>query len=332
MAVHIEERDWESLAGMGSGAEAGLKAAGIDDFGAAVNACAELQSSGAASGAEYKPDDLICFLCLSQHAEAVSNPEMPPPAGLVSIEEDLGLTTPPPEIWVWTPPGQVCQRLKHKTRIVFDNPSEAQAAPPAAAPEGSAVQPLKKAKRWKANSLVQPLAQPTTSVPFPKACIVGTFYMLLCLPIGSAAALTQSCRSLYGDGRYIPQRFAASYHRVATLIADHLPRPGQVTALEKAGVPRGTLFRAVAWAMDLLDKCPAAFICDCSLLPLAMLRLGFKFEGVDKQVDTALKLLQPVVASRKPALLVFECRLVEALWGEGGLADGVGCPSQPLAR
>ena len=129
------------------------------------------------------------------------------------------------------------------------------------------------------------------------------------------------------------QRFATSYSRVVISITDHLPPPGgQVTALEKAGVPRSTMFRAVAWATDLLDKCPAAFICECSLLPLAMLRLGFKFEGVDKQVETALKLLQPLVAREKPALLAFECRLVAAVWGAGGLVHGVGCPSQPLAR
>ena len=92
------------------------------------------------------------------------------------------------------------------------------------------------------------------------------------------------------------------------------------------------MLRAVARATGLLEKCPGVFICECSSrLPLAMLRLGFKIEGVDKEVDTALKLLRPV-ASEIPALLAFECRLVEALWGERGLADGVGCPSQPLAR
>ena len=97
MDVDIMEPDWKILAGMGSGAEEGLEAAGIDDFDGAVKACAELQSSdAAASGAEYKLDDLICFLCLSQHKEAVSNPGMPAPARPVSIEEDLGLDPPPP--------------------------------------------------------------------------------------------------------------------------------------------------------------------------------------------------------------------------------------------
>ena len=96
MDVDIEEPDWKILAGMGSGAEKGLQAAGIDDFDGAVKACAALQSLDAASSAEYKLDDLICFLCLSQHREAISNPGMPAPACSVSIEEDLGLDPPPP--------------------------------------------------------------------------------------------------------------------------------------------------------------------------------------------------------------------------------------------
>ena len=62
MDVNIEKEDWEILAGMGSGAEEGLQAAGIDDFDEAVEACAVLQGAdAAASGAEYKLDDLICF-------------------------------------------------------------------------------------------------------------------------------------------------------------------------------------------------------------------------------------------------------------------------------
>ena len=88
--------------------------------------------------------------------------------------------------------------------------------------------------------------------------------------------------------------------------------------------------RTVACAWDWLEKCPPGFV-DESLLPLALLRLAIKYEGVRKHVEAALKLLQPL-EGETPALLSFEGRLVEALWGARGLADGVGCPSQPLAR
>ena len=90
------------------------------------------------------------------------------------------------------------------------------------------------------------------------------------------------------------------------------------------------MLRTVACARDLLEKCPPVFV-DASMLPLALLRLAIKFEEICKQVDVALKFLQPL-AGEKPALLSSECRLVSALWGARGLADGVGCPSQPLAR
>ena len=85
--------------------------------------------------------------------------------------------------------------------------------------------------------------------------------------------------------------------------------------------------RTVACAWDWLEKCPPGFV-DESLLPLALLRLAIKYEGEDKSVDAALKLFQPL-GGEKLALLSFECRLVGAIWGARGLADGVGCPSQP---
>ena len=88
--------------------------------------------------------------------------------------------------------------------------------------------------------------------------------------------------------------------------------------------------RTVACAWDWLEKCPPGFV-DESLLPLALLRLAIKHEGVGKSVDAALKLFQPL-GGEKLALLSFECRLVGALWGRRDLPDGAECPSQPLAR
>ena len=315
MDVNIEEPDWVILAGMGSGAEAGLQAAGIDDFDGAVEACAALQTtfaaSGAtvgASGAKYELDDLICFLCLSQHKEAVSSPGLPAYAHPVSIERDLGLDPPPPR-GLQAPPSLVC-----------DVPSEAQAAFPA--PEDSAVQPRRKARRWRCDVL-QPLAQ---SRPFVSVASLWLSW----LPIASAICLVQCCSSLHGGGLCIAGRLADGKRRVADSVACMLSFEGPVAkALVKAGVPRSTLLRTVACAWDWLEKCPPVFV-DESLLPLALLRLGFKFEIADDRAWAALELLVPL--GGKPALLSFECRLVEALWGRRGLLDGVDSPSQPLAR
>ena len=76
------------------------------------------------------------------------------------------------------------------------------------------------------------------------------------------------------------------------------------------------MLRMVACARDLLKKCHPVFV-DASMLPLALLRLAIKFEGIGQQVETALKLFQPL-AGEKPALLSLECRLVEALWAARG--------------
>ena len=188
MDVNIEKADWEILAGMGSGAEEGLQAAGIDDFDEAVEACAVLQDANAASGAEYKLDDLICFLCLSQHKEAVSDPAaMPAFAHPVSIEEDLGLDP-------LSPPRAL---------------QECPAAFPALG--DSAVQPLKKkARRWRANTLLQPLAQLARS----RHGFITTFVFWREPQVTSR---TISC-----PGSPLPQRFA-SFNVIAPCMAAEFP-------------------------------------------------------------------------------------------------------------
>ena len=180
MDVNIDEPDFEILAGMGSGAERGLEAAGIEGFDEAVKACALLRSSDAASGANYALDDLICFLCLSQHKEAVSDPGMPAPARPVTFEEDLGLVCAFPE------------------------------------PEDNAVQPLK-ARRWRVGALRKPLAQPTSrpvaSFALPLASVQEN--LLPWLPIASVICLVQCCRSLHGGGLCIALRIESGYRGVA---------------------------------------------------------------------------------------------------------------------
>ena len=311
MDVDIEEPDWQILAGMGSGAEKGLEAAGIDDFDGAVEVCAELQ---AASGAEYKPDDLICFLCLSQHKEAVRDPGMPAPARPVSIEEDLGLDPLP------TPEECAVQPLKARrwrAGILLQQPL---------------AQP--KSRLWRARTLLQPLAQPTSqplvSIALPVVSVQGS--MLPLLPIVSAISLVQCCRSLHGGGLCFTDRLADGCRRVADSVAAipaRLLHPGQVPVLVEAGVTRSTILRTVACAWDWLEKCPPVLF-DESLLPLALLRLAIRFEGAKDHEEAALKLFEPL--DEKPALLSLERRLVEALWSAQGLSDGVECPSQPMAR
>ena len=110
--VKVDEPDWGLLAGMGLGATKGLKAAGITNYAEAKDACAAV---AAATGAEYELDELVCFLCLTQHKEAAhaSNlPKIPPP---VSLRDDLGLELP-------TMPIAASPRLRitQKTKLARD--------------------------------------------------------------------------------------------------------------------------------------------------------------------------------------------------------------------
>ena len=196
------------------------------------------------------------------------------------------------------------------------------------------MQPMRVARRWRAHTLLQPLAQPTTSRPLasfalPLAAVQGD--MLPWLPIASAISLVRCCRSLHGGCVCIARLIADGFLRVVQSVEDTLFHPGQIAALVIAGISKSTMLRVVACARDWLDKCPPVFV-DESLLPLALLRLAIKFEAADdKRAGAALKISQPLLGE-KLALLSLECRLVEALWGAGGLVDGVGYPSQPLAR
>ena len=98
----VEKEDWPLLATMGSGAENGLGDAGIHSYEQARAACdvltVELAAPGATSprdgagvSATYGLDELVCFICLSKHREAVSRLTIPPPAAPVSVAEELGM-------------------------------------------------------------------------------------------------------------------------------------------------------------------------------------------------------------------------------------------------
>ena len=89
--IDVDEEDYELLANMGTGVGEGLENTGIACYDHAKEACSVIT---AASGAQYGVDDLICFMCLSTHKEAVAGGDFPEPAPPVSVEDDLGLKCP----------------------------------------------------------------------------------------------------------------------------------------------------------------------------------------------------------------------------------------------
>ena len=88
----LSDEDWALLAGMGSGAEKGVQAAGDIEYEGALEVCTLISENlWANSGAEYEIDDLICFLCLSQNGnERIQGGAMPRPAPPVTVAGDLG--------------------------------------------------------------------------------------------------------------------------------------------------------------------------------------------------------------------------------------------------
>ena len=89
MSVEIDPEEWDLVKCMGAGAEKGCEMAGIESFDDAQAACAELRNLPAASGARFGLDDLICWLCLSQHKEAQARAKLPAPAEPVTADADL---------------------------------------------------------------------------------------------------------------------------------------------------------------------------------------------------------------------------------------------------
>ena len=67
MSVQVDAEEWVFIKCMGAGAEKGCEVAGVESFDDAQAACADLRKFPAVSGANFDLDDLICWLCLSQH-------------------------------------------------------------------------------------------------------------------------------------------------------------------------------------------------------------------------------------------------------------------------
>ena len=183
------------------------------------------------------------------------------------------------------------------------------------------MQPLK-ARRWRAHTLLQPLAQLTTSrhgftTFFASTSTSIEDHFLSWLPIASAICFVQCDRSLHGGGIPIAGRLDDGQQRVADSVSDMMFHPRQSNPLMKLGISGSTLLRTVARAWEWLQQCPPVFV-DESLLPLVLLRMGIKFEGGTRHMEAALQLLGPL--DEEQALLSLESRLVEALWrGPGDL-------------
>ena len=313
--VDVDELDWEILAGMGSGAEAGLEASGIETFAEAVGACAVLQNVVAASGAKYRVDDLVCFLCLSQHKETEPNTDIPAPALPVSVKTILDLDVPAQALQAQdlaAPAKAVSRRFKKNILAPLRTPPRNILAPPR----------------------TPPMCCKTQSPPAPSFGFVLASFQDTFLPwhsIGAAISLCQCCRALHGHGLFLAGWMSERKRRIADSVAAMLSfEAPAAAALLRSGVSRSTLLRTIARAWDWLEKCPRV-LADEGSMTLALLRLSVKFEMQGDHRPIALALLGG--GDGKPALHFAECRLVMALWArtDCGL-DLTDCYWQHLAR
>ena len=95
----IGEADWAVFVDMGEGAATGARINGANDFNAALALCEKLRL--ALRDRDYNLADLVCFLCLSRHQEALAFPvaTLPPSAARLSVYNDLGLGERPATPW-----------------------------------------------------------------------------------------------------------------------------------------------------------------------------------------------------------------------------------------
>ena len=275
------EDDWDILAGMGSGAEKGLQAAGIRNYMEATDACQQLASHTAASGAKYDLDDLICFLCLSQHKEAEAEENLPLAAPAVTVQGDLDSEAPEKVVSASHRAASGSElvprmRITQKSRVPL--------------PSASAVAPVWK---YSCNRILREVVH--------------------WLPLTTARSICRCCRDFHGGGLIMASRVATDKRAVAMSMESLVFSKASV--LMTAGLPRGQLLRVLACAWELLEKCLTLLLDASACLPLVLLRLSVKLEVNVEHQDTAFEILEAAV--EKEALHSLECRVVSTLWSQG---------------
>ena len=242
---------WKLLTGMGSGAEKGLEASGIETFAEAVEACAIITHTGACDKTnKFDLDDLICFMCMSQHrevrdAETQTLPDPPPP---VSVKDDL--------VGVEEPSGAV------------------QAGVSVGLPGG----------RVRTAEL-----EVHTLRSFLTAFVTLLLSDLMrFLPLRGWAPVTQTCQALrnVATGNLETARLHCMACRA--LICTMIQR---IARRFSAGALRaGTLLRVQAYAWDLLEMCPPSTIAvEEEMLAVMVLRVGVKYEMRHPDASLALQ-------------------------------------------
>jgi hypothetical protein len=297
MSVQMDAEEWDFVKCMGAGAVKGCEVAGIESFDDAQAACAELRKLPAASGANFNLDDLICWLCLSQHKEAQARAKLPAPAEPVTVEADLCLTAQGART-------RLRRKVSHLPHAAPGAPQEHEAR------AQEAPQPPGAQRRLSGASML------TAVLP----------ELARWLPVTAAGSMCQTCQKL------LPV-LDATRARIADTVARIVSLQGPLaSALLQAGLSSAEVLAMRAQAWRWLDQCNQHMLSSAECwqsIALALLRLSAKFILTSEHADICLRILPPW-----PRLQSMECRLVIALWTDrNNQAPHYRLePPQPLAR
>ena len=245
MSVQMDAEEWALVKCMGAGAEKGCQVAGVEIFDDAQAACAELRKLPAASGANFDLDDLICWLCLSQHKEAQAGAKLPAPAEPVTVDADLCLA-------VQGARTRLRRKVSHLPHAASGAPQEQEAR------AQEAPQPPGAQRRLSGVSVL------TAVLP----------ELVRWLPATAAGAMRQTCQEL------LPA-LDATRARIADAVAKAVSLQGPLAAaLLQAGLSSAEVLAMRAQAWRWLDQCIQHMLSSAECwqsIALALLRLSAKF-------------------------------------------------------
>ena len=294
MSVQMDAEEWDFVNCMGAGAVKGCEVAGGESFDDAQAACAELRKLPAASGANFDLDDLICWLCLSQHKEAHARAKLPAPAEPVIVEADLCLTAQGART-----------RLRRKV-------SHLPHAAPGASQEHEA----------RAQEAPQP---PGAQRRLSGASVLTAVLpeLVRWLPVTDAGSMCQTCQEL------LPV-LDATRARIADTVARIVSLQGPLaSALLQAGLSSAEVLAMRAQAWRWLDQCNQHMLSSAECwqsIALALLRLSAKIVLTPEHADICFRCWL-----EWPGLHSLECRLMTTLRSESSNHSPQPRARQPLS-
>ena len=304
VVVEAGPADWELLKRMGSGAKKGVDAAGGLTYDDAAAVCKLISGDiWAGSGADYRLDDLICFLCLSQYAGAVDSGSLALPAPAVTIAGDLGMGTSP----LAEAAGAYAPARRMRAKKPVASGAERAAAPARKAHAACAAAAVAHKDDGASVSAALPLLRgglprqrrpgcESEILPSPQLSLEAVVaeiapFLLQLATVPEQVALCRCSTFLHAKCMlHVSGWGPRCWSRVSEKVKEMLSVSGAAGAAVTAScAARGSLCRALGCALDTIESLrlyplPA----DEGLLAVALARYAFKYELTSPDLDVAL--------------------------------------------